>query len=58
MKTAKTHFETIPVALVKKTANEEESSDGIGIERVTREMPTEKKEPYSVGVAGKFTIER
>jgi hypothetical protein len=47
MEKAKTHFEQIPVEIVKKIAHEVESEKKIKSDNVTVEIPSAKTEPYS-----------
>jgi hypothetical protein len=54
MKTVNTHFEQVPVAMVKKKiAQEEIIKDGFHIHQVVRGASVDKVEPYSVEVVRK-----
>jgi hypothetical protein len=51
MAKSKTHFEQVPLATIKKTA-EEQNGTNVDAEAVVEiEGPTKKTEPYSVGVS-------
>jgi hypothetical protein len=54
MKTVNTHFEQVPVAMVKKKIAEEEIiKDGFHIHEVVRGSSVDKVEPYSVEILRK-----
>jgi hypothetical protein len=48
MEKAKTHFEQIPIEIVKKIAEEVDTEKNIKSDNVTDESPSAKTEPYSV----------
>jgi hypothetical protein len=53
MAKSKTHFEQVPLATIKKTA-EEQNGTNVDAEAVVEiEGPTKKTEPYSVGVSAR-----
>ena len=51
MEKAKTHFEQIPVAVVKKIAEVTEKKEESGNSNVVVETPSAKTEPYSVSAS-------
>jgi len=49
MRKSKTHFEQIPLEVVKKIAEEEVSDNkAIGNEKVIAKIPAQKTKPYAV----------
>jgi hypothetical protein len=51
MQKAKTHFEQIPVAIVKRIAEVTQQKEESGNGNVVVETPSAKTEPYSVSAA-------
>jgi hypothetical protein len=61
MRGRKTHFEQVPVEVVKKIAKQEiekAKKKVIGIDDVGRPMPSRKTEPYSIKIGFTYLGER
>lgn len=55
MRKSKTHFEQVPVKVVKEIAEKNSVEEEIAMEKTIMRTPTKKREPYFVGARLRYS---